>query len=312
VERGWVTPHYYAQKLLNALATGVADATQSSTGSSVYGQSFRDENSIHLFLVNKDPQNSRTARVFLGDSISPAGPAVAYRLTGTNGLESTNECAPGSEGAEVADPAVSFITVSSGDTQEFELPPASLTVYDIALAATAHELRGVVTDGADRPIAGGYVRVAGPVTRTAYTDRFGVYVFVGLPQGDYDIEVQPTGYIVEYGEADLTQAQYAVASFSLEPRLRGTVKLPEQQGGDPVPGAAVWVEPSGGGAVVASTTTDCEGNFTLPVAAGQYTLAVQRVADSTPTTITAYVSVSNACFSFVLGGNPPASQVSCQ
>ena len=191
-------------------------------------------------------------------------------------------------------------TQFGGEVSSVTLPPASLTVFVVEVASPSFEIGGLVRDTAGRPLAGVTVEATHGLR------------FTDLPQGDYDIEVQPGGYIVEYGEADLTQAQYAVASFSLEPRLRGTVKLPEQQGGDPVPGAAVWVEPSGGGAVVASTTTDCEGNFTLPVAAGQYTLAVQRVADSTPTTITAYVSVSNACFSFVLGGNPPASQVSCQ
>ena len=313
VERGWVTPHFYAQKLLNAFATGVADATQSSTGSSVYGQCFRDENSIRLFLVNKDPQNSQTARVYLGDSVSPAGPAVVYRLTGTNGLESTNECVPGSEGAEVLDPAVSFITVSGGETQEFELPAASLTVYDIALMTTPRELRGVVTDMAGRPIPDAPVRIAATVTRTDYTDRFGIYEFTDLPQGDYDIEVQPDGYVVEYGEADLTQAQQAVTSFTLSPRLSGTVKRWNAQQTEllPVPGTAVWVEPSGGGAVLASTTTDCDGNFVLPVAGDEYELKAEHPDIFGRRSLAVDVESAAACAAFILGtqgGATPCSE----
>ena len=300
-QRQWVTPTYHVQKLLGHFAQE-NPITTACASPVLVAQAFKTTDFLRLFIVNTDPEDAQTARVYLAEGINPAGPAVLYQLSGTNGMESTNECG---QGTQVHDPAVSFTTVS-GNILSFEVPAASLTVYDIALNTTPHELRGVVTDLAGRPIPDAPVRVSDTVTWTEYTDSFGVYEFMDLPQGDYAIEVQPGAYIVAYGEADLTQAQDAVASFTLTPRLSGTVKRPAvfpETEPQPVAGAAVWAVPSGGGDAI-TTVSDCVGNFVLPVVAGTYDVRAQHLGYGVPYAFEdADVTATSLCVSFVLATN---------
>ena len=109
---------------------------------------------------------------------------------------------------------------------------------------------------------------------------------------------------------DLEQEPFPIANFTLTPRLSGTVRS-SAQGNPPVPGAAVWVEPSGGGDVVASTTTDCEGNFLLPVAAGSYVAKAEHPGYAGRPGREVDVSSSAGCIAFTVGaggGAVPCSQ----
>ena len=99
------------------------------------------------------------------------------------------------------------------------------------------------------------------------------------------------------------QTPYPVNNFTLTPRLSGTVKRPPvfpETEPQPVPGAVVWVEPSGGGAVLASTTTDCEGSFVLPVASGTYRLDAAHTSFGNPDHAAVDVTQSAACYTIVL------------
>ena len=79
----------------------------------------------------------------------------------------------------------------------------------------------------------------------------------------------------------------------------------------PVPGAAVWAVPSGGGQAIASTVSDCAGNFSLPVAAGSYTVYTDHPSYNTTRSLSVDVTSSVACVAFTLGsggGAAPCSQ----
>ena len=111
----------------------------------------------------------------------------------------------------------------------------------------------------------------------------------------------------KYGEADLTQAQQAVASFTITPRLSGTVgKWVDEQHTElvPVAGAAVWAVPSGGGDAI-TTVSDCDGNFVLPVAAGSYDVRADVAGDLISPRLKQSVDVTStsACISFIIAAD---------
>lgn len=152
-------------------------------------------------------------------------------------------------------------------------------------------------------------------THTTTTDGYGVYRLSFLPADAYTVSVTGVGdHVGSSQQVDLEQEPFPIANFTLTPRLSGTVKRWNTQHTEllAVPGAAVWVEPSGGGAVLASTTTDCEGNFNLPVTAGNYSIFARRTGNDPAGSASADVSTGNACFSFVLGPNPTAQQDNCE
>jgi len=116
---------------------------------------------------------------------------------------------------------------------------------------------------------------------------------------------------------DLEQEPFPIANFTLTPRLSGTVKRPPvfpETEPQPVPGAAVWVEPSGGGSAIATTVSDCAGNFSLPVAAGTYDVKADHPNDSIATKFINGVSVTSgaACVSFIFDPDPLVQPGFCQ
>ena len=106
------------------------------------------------------------------------------------------------------------------------------------------------------------------------------------------------------------RASFHSAEWQTPPRLPEAAR-PQFPQSQPVPGAAVWVEPSGGGQAIASTVTDCAGNFALPVVAGSYRLKAQRPNDQEAKAVTADVTAGSACFSFVLGDLSDPQQIQC-
>ena len=300
VERGWVTPHFYAQKLLNAYAVGTADATDCSNPA-IYAQSFRNDNNIAVFLINKDPAAAHSLRVATG--AQPETPVFAVTLSGSAGMESNNECTADGRADEVGWPTVTVMEPVAGPLA-FEAPPASMTVIVAESVEPTFEIAGYVVAASGQPLAGVTVEANSGTPYTTITDEYGLYRITDVPRGIYDVSVTNAGgYIPIIQEAEVSdQTPYPVNNFTLTPRLSGTVKRWNAQQTEllPVPGAAVWVEPSGGGAVLASTTTDCEGSFVLPVASGTYRLDAAHTSFGNPDHAAVDVTQSAACYTIVL------------
>ena len=308
-ERRWVAPHFYVQKLLNHLARATADETQVRSNSRLFAQSFRDEDRVRLFIVNFDAEDAQTARVYLGDGVIPSGPTVVYQLTGSNGMESTNEC---SGGVQVRDPAVTF-TIITSNLFNLSAPAASLTVYDIALDDGA-QILGVWADSVTgAPVRGAAVAEPGTGPTLATTDDFGVFFISGLSAGEHTLVVRDSRYVVQ--PANLTAGTTPVtAALVAVPTLSGTVKrpaVPPETQSQPVPGAAVWAAEPGNTVPLFSTVTDCEGNFSLPVPGGVYDVWAGRPGSQDRRSYSnAYVVDAAVCVSFVIGDG--GSALLCQ
>jgi hypothetical protein len=147
------------------------------------------------------------------------------------------------------------------------------------------------------------VEATNGIPYTAVTDDYGIYRISDLPEDAYTVSVTGVGdHVGSSQQVDLGQEPFPVSNFTLTPRLSGTVRS-SAQGNPPVPGAVVWVEPSGGGDVVASTTTDCEGNFNLPVSPGSYRISGGHQDHPLPLRATADVTGGGMVFDILLQEN---------
>lgn len=202
-------------------------------------------------------------------------------------------------------------TQFGGEVTTVTVPPASMTVFVVEVASPSFEIAGQVRDTAGRPLPGVTVEATNGTAFTAVTDDYGIYRLSDLPEDAYTVRVIGVGdHVGSSQQVDLEQEPFPIANFTLTPRLSGTVRS-SAQGNPPVPGAVVWVEPSGGGAVLASTTTDCEGNFTLPVAAGSYVAKAEHPGYAGRPGREVDVSSSAGCIAFPVGaggGAVPCSQ----
>ncbi len=74
---------------------------------------------------------------------------------------------------------------------------------DVAVSAGNSTLRGIVTDGAGKPIRGAIVKATlGGKSIARYTDQDGRYQMPGLESGRYDISVNAYGFAVEKQKKD--------------------------------------------------------------------------------------------------------------
>ncbi len=229
----------------------------------------------------------------------------------TGGPKDRNECTSDGRADEVGWPAVTVLAAPTG-VLELELPPASLTVVVCELPDPVFELAGQVATPSGEPLSGATIEAdSGSATYTATADRLGLFRLNDIPRGTFTVSVDyRDGWVTSPQQVDLEQEPFPIANFTLTPRLSGTVRS-SAQGNPPVPGAAVWVEPSGGGDVVASTTTDCEGNFLLPVAAGSYVAKAEHPGYAGRPGREVDVSSSAGCIAFTVGaggGAVPCSQ----
>ena len=315
-QRQWVTPTYYAQKLLGQLGRGIALATDASyqgANRDVFAQVFEDDERYRIFLLNTNATSSRAQNIYLGAANQASGLIVAYVLTGTgaNPMEATNEC---QYGIGVPEPEASLY-LYDGNYFSWGLPPASLTVLDIPLNRPAENrpcLAGVVqSTRCGRALVDVEVQAApsgGPVT-TVRTNAFGLYEFAGLAPGEYTITAVTPGHIPLPGSAPVTvdADELLALHFPSVARLQGHVRLAND---DPARGAVVWTTQGD------RTVTDCEGEFELPVAPGVYTLrayvpGITGVVQAVPVDLTELGSA--ACFTFTLSNNPAErSAVTCQ
>ncbi|MFL6283433.1 MAG: TonB-dependent receptor domain-containing protein [Pyrinomonadaceae bacterium] len=90
----------------------------------------------------------------------------------------------------------------------------------------AAALRGVVTDPSGAVVSGANIKVTGKatgVTRTTTTDGEGVYVFPGLPVGEYEVSASATGFDVKTGAVVLQVGQSATVDVALGLSLKEAV-----------------------------------------------------------------------------------------
>jgi hypothetical protein len=145
--------------------------------------------------------------------------------------------------------------------------------------ATGGTLQGTVTDTTGILVVGARVQAVGPVTRNATTNRDGIYRFVGLPEGTYDMTVtapdynQATATGVAVVEGQTTTQDFVLGGIGI---LAGTVM---GSANDPIPGARVQVV----GPVTRTTMTDNNGlySFRLPVGSYDMTVSVFGYNDGT-------------------------------
>ena len=173
-------------------------------------------------------------------------------------MQSTNEC---NIGTQVPAPVFGVDlqgTIADGIFSG-TAPAASMSVRAQRTRASSNS--GVVSTPSG-PLAGASVSCQGFV---AITDALGRFYFTDLSPGPCAVSGTASGYIITGDQVTIpvTGNGGAWAALDAVPRLSGTVKrppiLPETEP-QPVPGAAVWVEPSGGGQAIASTVADRAGN----------------------------------------------------
>lgn len=311
VERRWVTPTYYAHQMLNHLGRGRVESTECSAAGLV-AQGFWDSDTFRLFTINTT-EAAVPFRASLGAGVEvQSGFQHPYvlRLTGENGMQSTNECNVG-----VQVPAPVFGVDQQGAIEDGifsgTAPAASMSVYEFLLQPSILDLTGVVSTPSG-PLAGASVSCQGSVS---VTDALGRFYFTDLSPGSSTVTATASGYIITGDQVTIpaTGNGGAWAALDAVPRLSGTVRS-SAEGNPPVPGAAVWVEPSGGGAAVATTVSDCAGNFSLPVAAGTYDVKADHPNDSIATKFINGVSVTSgaACVSFIFDPDPLVQPGFCQ
>ncbi len=304
VERRWVTPTYYAHQMLNHLGRGRVESTECSAAGLV-AQGFWEYDTFRLFTINTT-EAAIPFRASLGAGVEvQSGFQHPYvlRLTGENGMQSTNECNVG-----VQVPAPVFGVDQQGAIEDGifsgTAPAASMSVYEFMLQPSLLDLTGVVSTPSG-PLAGAAVSCQNMVS---ITDALGRFYFTDLSPGSSTVTATASGYIITGDQVTIpaTGNGGAWAALDAVPRLSGTVKRWNTQHTEllPVPGAAVWVEPPGGGAAVATTVSDCAGNFSLPVAAGTYDVRAQHLGYGVPYAFEdADVTATSLCISFVLAIN---------
>ncbi len=315
VDRGWVTPTYYAHQMLNHLGRGRVESTECSAAGLV-AQGFWDYDTFRLFTINTT-EAAVPFRASLGAGVEvQTGFQHPYvlRLTGENGMQSTNEC---NIGTQVPAPVFGVDlqgTIADGIFSG-TAPAASMSVYEFMLEASLLDLTGVVSTPSG-PLAGASVSCQGFV---AITDALGRFYFTDLSPGPCAVSGTASGYIITGDQVTIpvTGNGGAWAALDAVPRLSGTVKKWDDKQPFvlvPAAGAAVWVEPSGGGQAIASTVTDCAGNFALPVAAGTYDVKADHPNDSVATKFINGVSVTSgaACVSFIFDPDPLVQPGFCQ
>ena len=216
-------------------------------------------------------------------------------------MQSTNECNVG-----VQVPAPVFGVDQQGAIEDGifsgTAPAASMSVYEFLLQPSILDLTGVVSTPSG-PLAGASVSCQGSVS---VTDALGRFYFTDLSPGSSTVSATANGYIITGDQVTIpvTGNGGAWAALDAVPPLSGTVKRPPvfpETEPQPVPGAAVWVEPSGGGSAIATTVSDCEGNFVLPIVAGTFRAYAEHPAYVGRFWREVDVGSSAACIAFTVG-----------
>src|SRR5512146_3190554 len=112
---------------------------------------------------------------------------------------------------------------------------ASLTSYVCAQTGTS-SLRGTVTDPKGAVIAGATATLSNPqtgYTRTATTDRTGVYQFVAVPPATYQLKIEASGFATEQRQ-NVTLMVSTPATLDVEMQVSGQAVTVEVTGAAPL------------------------------------------------------------------------------
>jgi len=146
------------------------------------------------------------------------------------------------------------------------------------------KIYGEVTDkGTEGPIKDAVITAeekesrGDPYTNETTTDRDGEYE-MNLPPGEYTITVEHEDYIKLWDNITIAKEDEKELDYELEARpKKGTVygMISDKDGGAAMEGAEVTLESTGGRGETYSDTTDADGEYSLTVPAGDYTLTVK-------------------------------------
>ncbi|GII95046.1 carboxypeptidase regulatory-like domain-containing protein [Sinosporangium siamense] len=147
-----------------------------------------------------------------------------------------------------------------------------LDTHALVRAAPAEQiggLRGTVTEPGGSPIAQATVTVAAPGSRTVVTAADGTFEIPRLTTGSRRVTVKKLGYGEATVTAEVTAGQTAVSPIELTAVTTRAVSGRVTVDGTPVKDTTVSVA-----GLTASTATDAEGRYRLPMADGTFELKV--------------------------------------
>ncbi len=235
------------------------------------------------------------------------GSVVASASTSASG-EYTVEVAPGEytvfaegDGTE----GRTSVTVESDQTTGADIVVRPVT--------ESGSITGAVVDEENNAISGASVTVendSGSVVASASTSA----------SGEYTVEVAPGEYTV-YAESDGTVGQNSVTVYSAKTTTADFVlDVPDRPGtiigtvfdgeNDSISGAVVSVKDTSG-LVVAETTTDAEGDYTVLIAPGEYTVVAESDGNTDQTVAVSVESERTTEANFVVSsGSDPGENES--
>jgi hypothetical protein len=187
---------------------------------------------------------------------------------------SVQGCYAGDYNYQSATSAKTWVTWTDGRVQVSGHNQQDVFFTMVDQATGGGTLQGTVTDTTGAVVVGARVQAVGPVTRNASTNRDGVYRFIGLPPGTYDMTVtapdynQATATGVVVAEGQTTTQDFVLTGQGI---LEGTATDSQ---GMVIAGARVQAV----GPVTRTTMTDSNGFYRLRLVVGTYDVTVSIFA----------------------------------
>ena len=180
---------------------------------------------------------------------------------------------------------VGVVFVVEGDT----IQQASLSLSP----AAAGSISGTVSDSSGNPVAGAAVSFTssdGQNLPAQPTDAKGNYTLPLVPPGTYTGTAAKAGFTSTATSVVVTSNAAKTVNFTLQPgpgTITGRVLNPS---GNPLPGASVFINPGGGGAII-TLTTDATGTYNdTSLTGGTYTLTATATGFGTSSAIPVVVT----------------------
>jgi len=217
----------------------------------------------------------RNARVVLADGIS----AGLSDTTDSRGRYSITQIIPDVYSVEAT--ATSF---APGGRNGVVLNEGAAMVLNITLSAlgeTDASIDGLVVDTLGNPIQGARVAItSGPISgRSDVTDALGAYLLGNLPAGNYGLQVSATDFETQTRTVTVVSGATLRIDFVLQDSAvegNGTI-AGDVTRADTTAVSGATVRTTAGPVVGASTTTDADGDYSLPnLPEGTYTISVSK------------------------------------
>lgn len=202
-----------------------------------------------------------------GVNISLTGNATVTTTTDVNGNYTFTNLA---NGTYTVTPSLSGFTFSPSNST-VSINNANVTGQNFTASALALTISGTITSGSS-PLAGLTVTLTGVANRTATTNSSGIYIFAGLPTGNYTITPSLSGYtFTPISRAvsiirSITRQNFTATPSAGTFSISGTVTI--TGGVDPLAGATITLSGTS-----VTTTTNASGVYTFSgLANGNYTV----------------------------------------